>query len=463
MKLWQKVVYGSGDWSIASFNTFRQIFYPVFLTDVVGLDPRLASLASLAGIAWDAVNDPIVGALSDRVDTRIGRRRPFLLGFAIPFGAAFSLLWWAPGWSSQLALTVHAAGLYVVTDTLQTLVSVPFLSLLPELTSDYDERTSAMAWRMGFNLAASLAVAVGAPALVAAIAASGTAPERVWLTAGALFGVVGTVPPLLIGALLRERPRDRAAGPAADSSVVDAFRTALASRSFRRLVPVYLLAYTTFDLAAMMIPYFVRYCIGNRVLAVGPVALPIESWMLGSMLIVAILALPAWAALARWLGKPRAMAVGAAGWAAAHLVIGLLAYGSGWAGVAVAAFTGFGVSVAHVVPDAMLPDVVDEAELATGRRTEGVFYGTRNLFRKASGALATFAGLQWLGWAGYDAAAAVQPEGVTWVIRVLLGPACAVMVLASGVFALGHPMTRARHAEIRAQLDRRPRPAPDPG
>lgn len=91
-----KVIYGSGDWSLASFGTLRQIFYAIFVTDAVGLEPRLASVAALLGVIWDAINDPLVGALSDRVSARWGRRRPFLLLFTIPFGIGFLLLWWAP-------------------------------------------------------------------------------------------------------------------------------------------------------------------------------------------------------------------------------------------------------------------------------------------------------------------------------------------------------------------------------
>ena len=85
LPFWTKLIFGSGDWSISSFGTLRQIFYAIFLTDVVGLEPRLASIAALCGIIWDAINDPLVGLLSDRVRTRWGRRRPFLLFFAIPF------------------------------------------------------------------------------------------------------------------------------------------------------------------------------------------------------------------------------------------------------------------------------------------------------------------------------------------------------------------------------------------
>ena len=78
-----KLIYGSGDWGLSSSGMMRSVFYAIYMTDVVGLDPRLASLGALVGIVWDAINDPLVGRLSDRVHTRWGRRRPFLLWFAL--------------------------------------------------------------------------------------------------------------------------------------------------------------------------------------------------------------------------------------------------------------------------------------------------------------------------------------------------------------------------------------------
>ncbi|MBM3152529.1 MAG: MFS transporter, partial [Chloroflexi bacterium] len=161
-----KMAYGSGDWSIATFGALRQLFYAIFLTDVVGLDPRLASVAAFLGVVWDAFNDPLVGTLSDRVRTRWGRRRPFLLFFAIPFGLAFLALWWVPPFENQVALAVTVSLVYMLSDTLQTFISVPLYALTPEISRDYDERTALTGFRMFFNLVASLAAAVAAPAIV---------------------------------------------------------------------------------------------------------------------------------------------------------------------------------------------------------------------------------------------------------------------------------------------------------
>ena len=151
----------------------RSIFYAIYLTDVVGLEPRLASFGALFGIVWDGINDPLVGLISDRMHTRWGRRRPFLLWFTIPFGLSFITLWSAPAWESQTALLIYVTLSFMLADTLQTLVGVPFLSLTPELTSDYDERTALTSFRSFFQLAGALNVVVSVLAIVDAVLAAG--------------------------------------------------------------------------------------------------------------------------------------------------------------------------------------------------------------------------------------------------------------------------------------------------
>jgi GPH family glycoside/pentoside/hexuronide:cation symporter len=190
---WLKVLYGSGDWGLSSMGMMRAIFYAIYLTDIVGLDARLASFGALFGIVWDAVNDPIVGVLSDRVRTRQGRRRPFLLWFAIPFGLSFITLWSAPTWDNQTALLAYVTISFMLADTLQTLVALPFIALTPELTSDYDERTTLTSFRSFFSLAGALCVVLTAPAIVDLALASGGTQQQGFMLAGALFGGFGAI------------------------------------------------------------------------------------------------------------------------------------------------------------------------------------------------------------------------------------------------------------------------------
>jgi GPH family glycoside/pentoside/hexuronide:cation symporter len=459
LPLLTRVVFGSGDWSLSSFNTFRQIFYAVFLTDVVGLDPRLASVAALAGVAWDSINDPIMGVISDRLRTRWGRRRPFLFLFAVPFGLAFVGLWWAPPWETQVAKAIHVGLAYILTDTLQTLIAVPFYALTPELTSDYHERTVITAWRMFFNLGASLAVALVAPAVVDGAVASGFTAQQGYLVVGGLFGLLGMIPPLAIAWVVRERTQP---AEVAQPSLGEVFRGAWANVPFRALTVLHMFNWITFDLVGLMIPFFVtwRLSAGDAVAttSVLGVRLPIESAMLGALLVMSIPAVPFWTFVAGRLGKRTAYAIAALSWATVQMGIWVLEpFDYGW-GVALCALAGIGVAAAHVLPDAMLPDVIDEDELRTGHRNEGIYYGARNLFRKAAGAIAVFVALQALGWANYNAptdGAATQPESALTAIRFMTGPAGSVLLLAAAMAAFWYPITRERHRDVRKALDSR--------
>ena len=206
LPFWLKLLYGSGDWGLSSIGIMRSIFYALYLTDVVGIEPRLASFGALVGIVWDAVNDPLIGMLSDRVQTRWGRRRPFLLWFAFPFGLSFVILWSAPNWESQIALMIYVMLAFMISDTLTTLVAMPYLALTPELTRDYDERTALSSFRTVFQLLAAMAVVVAAPMIVDEVIQMGGTQQQGYMLVGAIFGLSGAIPLFFIGWFVREKP-----------------------------------------------------------------------------------------------------------------------------------------------------------------------------------------------------------------------------------------------------------------
>jgi GPH family glycoside/pentoside/hexuronide:cation symporter len=458
-----KLVYGSGDWGMASFGTLRQIFYAIFLTDVVGLDARLASFAALVGVIWDAVNDPIVGVLSDRIHTRWGRRRPFLLLFSIPFGLSFLLLWWAPPWESQFALAVTVTLAFMISDTMQTLVTVPFFALTPEITQDYDERTSITGFRMLFNLAASLATAVSAPIIVDMALKAGLTQQQGYLVIAGLFGSLAAVPFLLIFFFVREDPslRDEAADR---TPIKETLRTAWNNIPFRYASGLYMLNWITFDLVALMLPFFLIYWVaqGNLLASVDVFgeSIALESVVLGLLLITAVVAVPFWTWLSGRTSKRNAYIVGMSFWAFVQLMILFIQPGQISFILILAVLAGLSVSTAHVLPDAIFPDVIEWDELRTRKRHEGIYYGTKNFIRKLTGALAIFSALQILGWFGYQAPA----EGLTQfsqspstliAIRMLTGPAGAILLTSAIVVAWFYPITRERHTRIRYLLARR--------
>ncbi|HWT77836.1 MAG TPA: MFS transporter, partial [Candidatus Methylomirabilis sp.] len=156
LKTRTKLMYGSGDFGFACTDAMLGLLIAIYLTDVVGLRPEYAGLAIFLGRTWDYVNDPIFGYISDRTRTRWGRRRPYLLFGALPFALAFSLLWWHPPIPSQIGLAVYYAVAYALYDTAATLVYMPYYALTPELTNDYDQRTSLTTFRMIFSILGSM-------------------------------------------------------------------------------------------------------------------------------------------------------------------------------------------------------------------------------------------------------------------------------------------------------------------
>jgi GPH family glycoside/pentoside/hexuronide:cation symporter len=460
LPLLTKVIYGSGDWGLATFNTLRQIFYAIFLTDVVGLEPRLASLAAFVGVLWDAINDPLVGVISDKTRSRWGRRRPFLLIFAVPYGLAFLMLWWAPPIHNQVLLMFAIMALYALSDTFQTLVIVPYQAMTPEISTDYDERTALAGFRMLFNFLASIVTAMAAPMIVQHVLASGGTQQQGYFLAAAVFGLTAVVPYLLIFFTVKERPE--AARRLEMNSFRESLRIAWRNIPFRYATAIYMLNWVTFDLLGMVLPFLLTYWVaGGDLLAKVPgLGLPVASAVLGLMLITALAAVPFWVWLAKRIGKRPAYIIALAVWAVLLLLVPFIPQGAYGLTLALGVAMGFSVSAAHVLPDAIFPDVIDWGELRTGRRHEGVFYGIKNFVRKLTTAFAIFLMLQVLGWLGYAAPARgltrwTQPSAALWGMRILVGPVGAVLLLATIVVTWFFPLDRDRFLRVRRLLERR--------
>jgi GPH family glycoside/pentoside/hexuronide:cation symporter len=233
---------------------------------------------------------------------------------------------------------------------------------------------------------------------------------------------------------------------------------------FRYATALNMLTWVSLDLVALIVPFFLTYWIaqGNLLAKANlfGMSLGLETATLGILFIVAILFLPFWAWLSGRLGKQQAFVVGASFWIAVQLAVLFLGPGQVDAALVLGALVGVGLSMAQVLPDAIFPDVIEWDELLTRRRREGAYYGAKNFVRKLTGALAIFIALQALGWFGYQAPPEgalqfAQPASALAAIRVVTGPAAAVLLLAAIVVARFYPITRERHARIRRLLAQR--------
>ncbi|HQO66153.1 MAG TPA: MFS transporter, partial [Spirochaetales bacterium] len=142
-----KVGFGIADLGGNLFFTAMGFWSMFYLTDGVGIPAAMAGLAVMIGKIWDAVTDPMMGYISDRTDSKLGRRRPYIIFGALPLMATMVYFFKVPAFTNPVALTVWATAALCLLNTAYTVVNVPYASLTPELTKDYNERTSLNGYR----------------------------------------------------------------------------------------------------------------------------------------------------------------------------------------------------------------------------------------------------------------------------------------------------------------------------
>ena len=447
LSLLTKHAYGIGDIGFSITDTTLGVLFLIFLLDVVGLEPGKAALAIFIGKSWDYINDPIVGYIADRTRTRWGRRRPYLLFGFIPFGLAFMMMWYRPPVESQWALVAYYAFAYFIYDSILTVVSMPYVALTPELTQDYDERTSLTSYRMAFSLLGGLVAFIVPLMIIGTLRPENT--DRVFKM-GVIFGIVSALPLLFTFLGTREKA-EYASQPQPD--LREQFRAVRGNRSFWFAAGIFLFTWTAIEIIQNMLLLFLKY----------RMQLEAESDIVaGAVFITAIIVLPFWVWVSQKTDKRKSYIYGMLFLSAVMLTLVFLDPSLGFSiTVMLAAFAGIGVSAVHVLTWAMIPDAVEVDELESGARHEGMFYALVTLLRKGASSIAIPMTALVLGWSGYVSNSAQQAESAVWAIRILIGPVASLFLLGGILFARLYPLTREAHAEARSKIAARHKAARD--
>lgn len=449
-----KLSYGIGTIGTSSTGSMLAFFLMFFMTDVAGLSAALAGSILMIGQISDAISDPIIGLMSDRTQTRWGRRYPWIVASAVPFGVSFFLLWLIPS-SDPWVLFTYYVLVGIVYKTAFTAVYLPYVSLTPELAKDYNERTRLNSFRFAFSIGSSILALVLSTIIFDQIQSQSLR----YVVLGAVGGCLCIVP-LYICVLgtwksVRASEQEQLSLTLSSSLPIrEQIRIAFTNQPFLMVVGIYLCSWLAAQMTAVVMQYFVVSWMGLSSETFTFFALTVQGTAL-SMLFV-------WSAISQRAGKKAVFFMGISLWVVAQFGLFFLQPGQVGLMFGLGVMAGFGVSTSYLVPWSMLPDVIELDELKTGRRREGVFYAFMVMMQKVGLAVGLFLVGQVLSLAGYierspGAAVPVQPDSALLVIRLTIGPVPALILALGLVLAYFYPISRDVHAEIMMQLQERKR------
>lgn len=459
-----KLFYGSGAAAEAAigiaFNSFNFLFY----NNVLGLSGTLAGLAVTIAVVFDAVSDPLIGSLSDRFRSKLGRRHPFLYAAPIPLGLCFFAIYSPPTGLDGLWLFAWFTVFTILLRIALTFYHVPHLALGAELSDDYRERSVVMAYN------SVLGMVGGASAFFLCwtwfgLAEGGTARAENYMPIGLVIGGLAT----LIVWMSAFFTRDQIPHLKQISYDLPAFSATqiwlevwgcLKNRNYLFLLLGLLCLAATNGVRETLNAYvnlFYWELEPNQLRYFG-LTTPIA-------FIVAFIITPR---LHAKFDKRETM-IGAVGVYVIATTLPITLRILGYfpdndhpiifplLAAFVAVYYG-GVAILNITVMSALADIADDHEVKTGRRQEGIFYSARTFISKMTSGLGLLIGgiaIDIIGWpTGVKQGEAVDPD-VIFNLGLIDGPVAAIPSLLAIFFYGSYRINKSRHAEVQKILRER--------
>lgn len=436
-----KLRYGIGDMGVAMLTAITQFFLMIYYTDVALIDPAIVGSALMVGkLTWDAVNDPLFGYLSDRTNTRWGRRRPYLLFGAVPLALGTWILFSIPKGLTGVSAFLVVLFSFLLFDTIHSIVSVNYSAMTPEMSQDYDERTSITTIREIFTVVGYILGAATTTVVAGLFMSKFNMNEHAAYSGmGLFFGLIAMAAVFVTAFGVKEKTN---AVIPAKIPPFKAVASTFKNKPFMWLMGCFLLTNFSFTLLTTLLPYYLTYQLGMAD------QMPIVMIsMLGS---IGLFLYPM-KLLTDRIGKGPAYAAGLGLAALACAATFLLPQGPSPLIYVIGVVAGMGFSAQWVCPWSMLPDVVEYDELKTGQRQEGIYYGMWNFITKFTNAF----GIAVAGWSlalfGY-VANVEQTSRALFGIRFFFGPVSAIVIFIALPLLIWYPITRKSHMKLLEEL-----------
>jgi GPH family glycoside/pentoside/hexuronide:cation symporter len=442
-----KLGYGVCDFGGNLFFTATAFVLMIYITDTMGLNPGWAGTALFIGRVWDACYDTVIGYVSDRTSTKLGRRRPFMLAGAVPLFIAMVLMFTNPALFkenlSQTELFIFTTIVYIFLCTAYSTVNIPYSSMTPELTDDYHERTSLMGFRFGFAAIGTLVGAGAAWPIVGLMKDKNMG----FILLGIVYGSIMLVTALITVFTTKEPAELK---PAKSMGFFKTYLEVFRNGPYLLILATYILHIIAITIVSQVAAYYFDYILAARN-AINP-----KDEITKAMLILigtAFIFIPVSVLLSKKVGKK--LVYGAGFVIISAVLVALFMFGDKnpvnfTLGMMFVMGIGFGFTYAP--PFTIVADAIEYGYLRTGERKEGSFFGIWTWGLKLGQALAALS----MGWIlqfmGYVKDVLPQTPKAELGIRLLLGPISAAIFILAALVLYFYPITEKRYAEIQDQI-----------
>lgn len=417
------------------------LFLLNYLTDSLGIEILLASQIIFLVRIYDLATDPIMGLISDRSQSRIGRRRPYLLVGAFTCFIAFVMLFNAPGFITSSSAALYATVVLVLYSTAYTIFNVPHLAMPAEMTSDYHQRTRLMSYRLIFVVTSILVLSVGGGQILSMLGEAEGYPVFGW-------GIGATVLVAMIAAFFFTKGTHFSERTLiTEYSIRQQALLIWQNHHFRIFLLAkfcLLMAQASFTVAFL---FFAKYALGK-----GPELL--ITFGIYQLLGTAI-AMPVWPYVSKKIGKRIALMVAAVSYAAAMLTW-LLASPEEADFVLGARVLVLGICSGGIIilGFAILPDTIEYDRVKNGINREGIYSGIYSSMEKAASAVGPLIFGAYLAANGYESSVAgeqvVQPNAAVDAIYIGIGVFPAVATLSAAFVLLFYRLDENTLMSLRA-------------
>jgi oligogalacturonide transporter len=438
-------LFGGGSFNIINF------LYPVFLVLIVGINPFWSSFIILVARIFDAVIDPIIGWISDRTQSRFGKRRIYLIICSPLIVVAMFLMFYPFNFSNEALQVIAVLLAYLIFVAVQSTIMIPYFSLASEISRDYQNRASFNSYRLAFSIFSSI-ICVAVPKIIVDSFAD---PRIGYQVMSLSFGIFFGISILLSGLFAKEEIKS----PIVKTKLsFKALAEPLKLKPFRQYLGMFLFMQIAMSVMSGLFFFYIDFYIIKDVTASGGTSM-VGTIAAALMFFTQIVALPFYLKMIEKFSKAFTYRFGAIIWIVS--AIGLFFVPANVNPIVIyilAVVMGFGISAPGLIPHTMFGDVADAGQLKFKKRIEGQMSGFSNFVSQIAQALGLSFAMFILGLAGFKERVPgqppilTQPDSSLLAIRIIMALAPLILLGIGSLISLSYRIDAKEQQKLKEQI-----------